>query len=212
MFFEVDTLIVIKNSKIKNVEEILENKIELRTRSKSYETFTYLMKNLRDKRMVDAGVFQSPLNDSCYENLPWFHTYQLKDVITLPALKEIGHEGIRRTSWQPRICLGFANGKDIDLSGNSKESCPTWILINMQTLKIKLPLSSVLDLIVFFNLFLLCSFISHNYNDANNNLLIPEAGMSLNNLWSPFLSKIQHNSVWKRIKWSYRENELCTKL
>lgn len=36
--------------------------------------------------LCHSGGLQFRLNGSCYENLPWFHTFLLKDVITLPAL------------------------------------------------------------------------------------------------------------------------------
>lgn len=36
--------------------------------------------------LCHSGGLQFRLYGSCYENLPWFHTFLLKDVITLPAL------------------------------------------------------------------------------------------------------------------------------
>lgn len=58
---------------------------------------------------VLAGGFKSPLNGSLYENLPWFHTHLLRDVITLPALQR--RQARRRQDDSLEMCSGFSSWK-----------------------------------------------------------------------------------------------------
>lgn len=139
-----------------------------------------------------SGELQFRLNERASENLPWFHTFLLKDVITLPAVWG-GEACWEKESWLtpskvPSVCSWQRQRSE----WHSRQSRPTRLLINRHTLSNLSQQSHVL--VISFLSFPIRSFISNHDNEANNNLLIPASRVPLNNVWSPFSSKIQHTS------------------
>lgn len=142
--------------------------------------------------LCHSGELPFRLNARASENLPWFHTFLLEDVIALPALWG-GEACWEKESWLtpskvPSVCSWQRQRSE----WHPRQCRPTRLLINRHTWSNLSQQSHVL--IISFLPFPVCSFISHGDHEANNNLLILASRVPLNNVWSPFSSKIQHTS------------------